>query len=169
MPLHRTHRMRLSLAALPSIPLPHRTPGARVLCAVCCGCCSVIKFDKNACVLVNPKGLPIGTRVLGFVTHELRARHMMKVGWGGVRRPVLCCAASLPPAACRVWGGWQRCCCSCCCGCSLTHGSWMFWGLRGALEADEEASSVVSLHHRRASLPPALHALQVLSLAARVF
>lgn len=41
---------------------------------------SVIKFDKNACVLVNQKGLPIGTRVLGFVTHELRARQMMKVG-----------------------------------------------------------------------------------------
>jgi len=40
---------------------------------------SVIKFDKNACVLVNNKGLPIGTRVLGFVTHELRARQLMKV------------------------------------------------------------------------------------------
>ena len=40
---------------------------------------SVIKFDKNACVLVNAKGLPIGTRVLGFVTHELRARQLMKV------------------------------------------------------------------------------------------
>ena len=40
---------------------------------------SVIKFDKNSCVLVNNKGLPIGTRVLGFVTHELRARQMMKV------------------------------------------------------------------------------------------
>lgn len=40
---------------------------------------STIKFDKNACVLVNAKGLPIGTRVLGFVTHELRARQLMKV------------------------------------------------------------------------------------------
>ena len=40
---------------------------------------SVIKFDKNSCVLVNAKGLPIGTRVLGFVTHELRARQLMKV------------------------------------------------------------------------------------------
>jgi len=40
---------------------------------------SVIKFDKNSCVLVNNKGLPIGTRVLGFVTHELRSRNMMKV------------------------------------------------------------------------------------------
>jgi len=40
---------------------------------------SVIKFDKNSCVLVNNKGLPIGSRVLGFVTHELRSRNMMKV------------------------------------------------------------------------------------------
>jgi len=40
---------------------------------------SVIKFDKNSCVLVNSKGLPIGTRVLGFVTHELRSRNMLKV------------------------------------------------------------------------------------------
>ena len=48
--------------------------------------CSVVKFDKNACVLVNAKGLPLGSRVLGFVTHELRARQMMKVrGSGGVR------------------------------------------------------------------------------------
>ncbi len=40
---------------------------------------SSLKFDRNACVLVTPKGLPVGTRVLGFVTHELRARGMMKV------------------------------------------------------------------------------------------
>ncbi|GAB4813215.1 hypothetical protein N2152v2_000261 [Parachlorella kessleri] len=39
----------------------------------------VVKFDKNACVLVNAKGQPVGTRVLGFVTHELRARQLMKV------------------------------------------------------------------------------------------
>jgi len=40
---------------------------------------SCLQFDRNACVLVNAKGLPIGTRVLGFVTHELRARQLMKV------------------------------------------------------------------------------------------
>ena len=40
---------------------------------------SCVRFDRNACVLVNAKGLPIGTRVLGFVTHELRARQLMKV------------------------------------------------------------------------------------------
>lgn len=40
---------------------------------------SCVRFDRNACVLVNAKGLPIGTRVLGYVTHELRARQLMKV------------------------------------------------------------------------------------------
>ncbi|KAK2078082.1 hypothetical protein QBZ16_003950 [Prototheca wickerhamii] len=40
---------------------------------------SAVKFDRNACVIVNPKGLPVGTRVLGFVTHELRARQMLKI------------------------------------------------------------------------------------------
>lgn len=40
---------------------------------------SCIKFDKNSCVLVNNKGLPIGTRVLGFVTHELRSRQFLKI------------------------------------------------------------------------------------------
>lgn len=40
---------------------------------------STIKFDRNSAVLVNAKGLPIGTRVLGLVTHELRSRQLMKV------------------------------------------------------------------------------------------
>ncbi|CAL8466084.1 g5620 [Coccomyxa elongata] len=40
---------------------------------------SVVKFHKNACVLVNSNGQPIGTRVLGFATHELRARQMLKI------------------------------------------------------------------------------------------
>lgn len=40
---------------------------------------SVLKFDKNSCVLVNAKGQPIGTRVLGFATHELRNRQMLKI------------------------------------------------------------------------------------------
>jgi ribosomal protein L14 len=30
-------------------------------------------------VLVNNKGAPLGTRVLGFAAHELRARGLMKV------------------------------------------------------------------------------------------
>ena len=40
---------------------------------------SVLRFDKNACVLVTGKGQPIGTRVLGFATHELRSRQMLKI------------------------------------------------------------------------------------------
>ena len=40
---------------------------------------SVVRFHKNACVLVNQKGQPIGTRVLGFATHELRSRGMLKI------------------------------------------------------------------------------------------
>lgn len=40
---------------------------------------SVLRFAKNACVLINNKGQPIGTRVLGFATHELRARGLLKV------------------------------------------------------------------------------------------
>ena len=40
---------------------------------------SVLRFAKNACVLVNNKGQPIGTRVLGFATHELRSRQLLKI------------------------------------------------------------------------------------------
>lgn len=40
---------------------------------------SSIGFARNACVLVNAKGAPLGTRVLGFAAHELRARGLMKV------------------------------------------------------------------------------------------
>ncbi len=35
-----------------------------------------IRFDKNACVLVNKEGQPIGTRIFGPVTRELRALYM---------------------------------------------------------------------------------------------
>ena len=38
-----------------------------------------VRFDRNACVLVTGKGEPIGTRVLGFATHELRNRNMLKI------------------------------------------------------------------------------------------
>lgn len=40
---------------------------------------SVLRFDKNACVIVSGKGQPVGTRVLGFATHELRRRQMLKI------------------------------------------------------------------------------------------
>ena len=40
---------------------------------------SVIRFDKNAAVLVNNQSEPIGTRIFGPVTHELRGKNHMKI------------------------------------------------------------------------------------------
>jgi large subunit ribosomal protein L14 len=40
---------------------------------------SVIRFDKNAAVLINNSNEPIGTRIFGPVTRELRARRFMKI------------------------------------------------------------------------------------------
>ena len=40
---------------------------------------SVIRFDRNAAVLINRQNEPIGTRVFGPVTRELRARKFMKI------------------------------------------------------------------------------------------
>ena len=40
---------------------------------------SIIRFDRNAAVLVNPQGEPIGTRIFGPVTRELRAKKHMKI------------------------------------------------------------------------------------------
>lgn len=40
---------------------------------------SVIRFDENAVVLVNKQGEPIGTRIFGPVTRELRQANMMKI------------------------------------------------------------------------------------------
>lgn len=37
---------------------------------------SLIKFDRNAAVLLNNKGDLIGTRIYGSVLRELRERHM---------------------------------------------------------------------------------------------
>lgn len=49
-----------------SFPL-HRTDG------------SAIRFDKNAAVLINKQDEPIGTRIFGPVTRELRAKKFMKI------------------------------------------------------------------------------------------
>jgi len=38
-----------------------------------------IRFDGNACVLINANGEPIGTRIFGPVTRELRAKGYMKI------------------------------------------------------------------------------------------
>lgn len=40
---------------------------------------SLIRFDRNAAVLIDKQGEPIGTRVFGPVTRELRSRGMMKI------------------------------------------------------------------------------------------
>ena len=40
---------------------------------------SAIRFDRNAAVLINRQNEPIGTRVFGPVTRELRARKFMKI------------------------------------------------------------------------------------------
>jgi large subunit ribosomal protein L14 len=40
---------------------------------------SVIKFDSNAAVLLNPKLEPIGTRIFGPVTRELRTEQFMRI------------------------------------------------------------------------------------------
>ena len=40
---------------------------------------SLIKFDSNAAVLLNPKFEPIGTRIFGPVTRELRTERFMKI------------------------------------------------------------------------------------------
>jgi large subunit ribosomal protein L14 len=40
---------------------------------------SVIRFDKNAAVLINAQKEPIGTRIFGPVPRELRAKNHMKI------------------------------------------------------------------------------------------
>ena len=40
---------------------------------------SYIRFDDNAAVLVNKSNEPIGTRIFGPVTRELRSRKFMKI------------------------------------------------------------------------------------------
>lgn len=40
---------------------------------------SVIRFDNNAVVLMNKQGEPVGTRIFGPVTRELRNVNMMKI------------------------------------------------------------------------------------------
>ena len=40
---------------------------------------SKVQFDKNAVVLTDDKGEPIGTRIFGPVTRELRSRGQMKI------------------------------------------------------------------------------------------
>jgi len=40
---------------------------------------SAIRFDNNAAVLISKQGEPIGTRIFGPVTRELRGKQFMKI------------------------------------------------------------------------------------------
>ncbi|MFI4846968.1 MAG: 50S ribosomal protein L14 [Candidatus Makana argininalis] len=40
---------------------------------------SIIRFDNNACVLLNNSDQPIGTRIFGPITRELRNEKFMKI------------------------------------------------------------------------------------------
>ncbi len=40
---------------------------------------SAIRFDNNAAVLISRQGEPIGTRIFGPVTRELRAKRFMRI------------------------------------------------------------------------------------------
>ena len=40
---------------------------------------SLIRFDRNAAVLLNPQMQPIGTRIFGPVTRELRTERFMRI------------------------------------------------------------------------------------------
>ena len=40
---------------------------------------SAIRFDRNAAVLIDNNGEPVGTRIFGPVTRELRSKGYMKI------------------------------------------------------------------------------------------
>ena len=40
---------------------------------------SYIRFDQNAAVLLNPQNQPVGTRIFGPVTRELRDENFMRI------------------------------------------------------------------------------------------
>ena len=40
---------------------------------------SLIRFDQNAAVLLNPQNQPVGTRIFGPVTRELRNDNFMRI------------------------------------------------------------------------------------------
>ncbi|MSQ87117.1 MAG: 50S ribosomal protein L14 [Alphaproteobacteria bacterium] len=40
---------------------------------------TIIRFDRNAAVLISKQDEPIGTRIFGPVTRELRSKNFMKI------------------------------------------------------------------------------------------
>jgi large subunit ribosomal protein L14 len=57
----------------------HRAVVVRTANSVRRGDGSMIRFDNNAAVLINKQGEPIGTRIFGPVTRELRGKKFMKI------------------------------------------------------------------------------------------
>jgi large subunit ribosomal protein L14 len=57
----------------------HRAVIVRTAFPVRRGDGSVIRFDRNAAVLINKQQEPIGTRIFGPVVRELRAKNHMKI------------------------------------------------------------------------------------------
>jgi large subunit ribosomal protein L14 len=57
----------------------HRAVVVRTASAIRRGDGSIIRFDNNAAVLINKQGEPIGTRIFGPVTRELRGKKFMKI------------------------------------------------------------------------------------------
>ena len=57
----------------------HRAVIVRIAKEIRRGDGSAIRFDNNAAVLINKQNEPIGTRIFGPVTRELRAKKFMKI------------------------------------------------------------------------------------------
>lgn len=57
----------------------HQAVIVRTAKEICRNDGSTIRFDNNAAVLINKQGEPIGTRIFGPVTRELRAKNFMKI------------------------------------------------------------------------------------------
>ncbi|MBP02844.1 MAG: 50S ribosomal protein L14 [Rhodospirillaceae bacterium] len=57
----------------------HRAVVVRTAKEVRRGDGTAIRFDTNAAVLINKTGEPIGTRIFGPVTRELRSKSFMKI------------------------------------------------------------------------------------------
>ena len=57
----------------------HRAVVVRTAAPIRRGDGSLIRFDNNAAVLINKQGEPIGTRIFGPVTRELRGKKFMKI------------------------------------------------------------------------------------------
>src|ERR1051326_3078753 len=60
---------------------------------------SYIRFDRNAAVLINNEGEPIGTRVVGAVSRALRGRRVMRsAGRSAARTARISASIGTPPS-----------------------------------------------------------------------